>query len=116
MKRTLEKRILLFAIMVLLFAIAINTGLNIEGFRRDYRDGIILRCQTLASGLKGSLEKVLSFGLAIEEMYGVNAQCQTLVTNDPDIIYCYIENDMELFQSHRSTLPDFLTLQLSNLA
>lgn len=101
MKRTLEKRILLFAIMVLLVAIAINTGLNVEGFRRDYRDGIILRCQSLAQGLQQSLEKVLSLGVRIEDIEGIDVKCKTLVVNDPDIVYCYIENNVgELFYAN----------------
>jgi len=92
MKSTLEKRILIFAFLVLTLTIAVNTGVNIEGFRRDYRDGIILRCQNLATGLKSTIEKVLSLGIPLEEMEGISARCQEIVGTDPEIAYALIEN------------------------
>ncbi|BCA79534.1 ATP-binding protein [Desulfuromonas sp. AOP6] len=92
MKNTLEKRILLFAFVVLTLTILVNTGFNIEGFRRDYRDGIVLRCQNLAGELKGSIENVVALGVPMEELDGLNARFQGIVTTDPDIIYCFLEN------------------------
>jgi len=92
MNKTLEKRILTFAFLVLTLTIAVNTGFNIEGFRRDYRDGIILRCQSLSAGLQSAIENVLALGLGLEEMEGVNLRCQEIVATDPEIIYCLIEN------------------------
>jgi hypothetical protein len=92
MNKTLEKRILTFAFLVLTLTIAVNTGFNIEGFRRDYRDGIILRCQSLSAGLQNAIENVLALGLGLEEMGGINLRCQEIVATDPEIIYCLIEN------------------------
>jgi len=92
MKSALERRILLFALLVITLTIAVNTGFNIEGFRLDYRDGIILRCQTLAAGLKSSIEKVLGLGIPLGEMEGVSIRCQEVVANDPEIVYCLIED------------------------
>lgn len=94
MKSTLEKRILVFAFLTLTLTITVNTGFNIDGFRRDYRDGIILRCQSLAAGLKSSIEKVLGLGVPLEEMEGLNARCQEIVATDPEIAYCLIENSI----------------------
>jgi hypothetical protein len=92
MKATLEKRILIFAFLLLTLAIAVNTGLNIEGFRRDYRDGIILRCQSLASGLRMSIENVLALGIPLSDMEGINVRCQEIVRTDPEISYTLIED------------------------
>jgi PAS domain S-box-containing protein len=92
MKATLEKRILIFAFLLLTLAIAVNTGLHIEGFRRDYRDGIILRSQSLASGLRMSIENVLALGIPLTEMEGVDVRCQEIVRTDPEIIYALIED------------------------
>lgn len=92
MKATLEKRILIFAFLLLTLAIAVNTGLHIEGFRRDYRDGVILRSQSLASGLRMSIENVLALGIPLTEMEGVNVRCQEIVRTDPEIIYALIED------------------------
>jgi hypothetical protein len=92
MNKTLEKRILTFAFLVLTLTIAVNTGFNIEGFRRDYRDGIILRSQSLSAGLQSAIENVLALGLDLEDMEGINLRCQEIVSTDPEIIYCLIEN------------------------
>ena len=92
MKNTLEKRILIFAFLLLTLTISFNTGLSIEGFRRDYRDGILLRCRTLATSLKSSVEKVLGLGISINELEGINARCQEIVASDPEIFYCLIED------------------------
>ncbi len=92
MKSVLEKRILLFAFVLLTVTITVNTGLNIEGFRRDYRDGIALRCQSQATGLKMMVEKVLALGLTLVELDGINARCQEIVATDPEIAYCLIED------------------------
>ncbi len=92
MNRTLEKRILIFAFLVLTLTIAVNTGFNIEGFRRDYRDGIILRCQSLSVGLQNAIENVLALGLGLQDMEGINLRCQEIVATDPEIIYCLIED------------------------
>ena len=92
MKATLEKRILIFAFLLLTLTITVNTGLNIEGFRRDYRDGIILRCQSLASGLRMSVENVLALGIPLADMEGINVRCQEIVRTDPEISYALIED------------------------
>lgn len=87
MKSTLEKRILIFVFLILGLTIGINTALNIEGFRRDYRDGLLLRCQSVATELKASVEKVLALGLPLDELEGINARCQEIVGSDPEINY-----------------------------
>ncbi len=94
MKSTLEKRILIFVFLILGLTIGINTALNIEGFRRDYRDGLLLRCQSVATELKASVEKVLALGLPLDELEGINARCQEIVGSDPEINYCLIENSV----------------------
>ncbi len=94
MKNTLEKRILGFAFLILTLTISFNTGLNIEGFRRDYRDGILLRCRTLATSLRSSVEKVLALGIPLNELEGINARCQEIVASDPEIFYCLIEDNL----------------------
>ncbi|MEJ2200936.1 MAG: PAS domain S-box protein, partial [Desulfuromonadaceae bacterium] len=90
----MEKRILIFVFLVLGMTIAANTALNIEGFRRDFRDSLVLRCQSMATELKASIEKVLALGLPIEELDGINARCQEIVGGDPEITDCLIENNV----------------------
>ena len=92
MKSALEKRILIFALVLLSITIAANTGFNIEGYRRDYRDSIVLRCHSLGMGLKSTVEKVLALGLPLDGMEGISARCQEIVRNDPEIAYCLVED------------------------
>ncbi|BCR04862.1 PAS domain-containing sensor histidine kinase [Desulfuromonas versatilis] len=108
MKSTLENRILIFAFMVLTLTIAVNTGVNIEGFRRDYRDGIIRRAQSFGTEVKGSIEKVLALGIPLEEMEGLGNRCQEVTETDPEIVYCLIENSSGEPLYSSSPSADFL--------
>ncbi len=92
MIRTLEKRIVLFTLLSLTIVIVVNTAFNIENYRRDYRDSVLLRSDSLAGGLKDSIEKVLGFGLSLHELSGINDRCNTIVKSDPDIAYALIED------------------------
>ncbi len=109
MKITLEKRILIFFFFVLALTIGANTAFNIAGFRQDYRDGLILRCQSVATELKSAVEKVLALGIPIDELEGINRRCQEIVGADPEISYCLIENTVgqPLYSSDSS--PHFFT-------
>ena len=92
MIRTLEKRIVLFTLLLLTIVIVVNTAFNIESYRLDYRDSVLLRSESLANGLKSSIEKVLGFGLPLHEISGIDERCGTIAKSDPDIAYALIEN------------------------
>ena len=92
MIRTLEKRIVLFTLLSLTIVIVVNTAFNIENYRRDYRDSVLLRSDSLAAGIKDSIEKVLAFGLPLHELSGIDERCNTIVKSDPDIAYALIED------------------------
>jgi len=92
MKSTLEKRIQIFAFLALTLTIAVNTFLNVEGFRRDYRDGILLRSHSLGEGLRISLENVLALGLELGGIEGITERCRAMVATDPEIAYCIVED------------------------
>lgn len=92
MRSSLERRILIFSFLALTLTLAVNTGFNVESFRRSYRDGILQRAQTLATGLKTQTEAVLRLGLPLEEISGLAERCQDIVSQDPQIAYCIIEN------------------------
>lgn len=90
MKSTLEKRILIFAFLTITLTIATNTLVNIESFRRDYRDGILLRSLSLAEGLKLTIENVLALGLGLQDVSGIAERCEALVATDPELAYCQV--------------------------
>ncbi|ORJ53710.1 ATP-binding protein [Geothermobacter hydrogeniphilus] len=92
MKSTLEKRILLFAFLVLTLTIAANTILTIDGFRRDYRDGLILRSRSIAESLKISIENLLEQGAQLSAARSLADRCSSIVNTDPEIAYCLVED------------------------
>ncbi|TNF50625.1 MAG: PAS domain S-box protein [Deltaproteobacteria bacterium] len=92
MKKSLERRILIFSLLALTLTIAVNTGFNVESFRRSYRDGILQRAQTFSVALKNQVEAVVLLGLPLDEIDGVSERCQEIVNNDHEISYCLIED------------------------
>jgi PAS domain S-box-containing protein len=92
MKGTLEKRLLLLCFFALAITIAVNTGFSVESFRRQYREGILRRCNTLATSLKAQVERVLALGIPLTQIEGLSERCQLVTTNDPEISYCLIED------------------------
>lgn len=92
MKGTLEKRLLLLCFFALAITIAVNTGFSVESFRRQYREGILRRCNTMATSLKSQVERILALGIPLEQIEGLSERCQTITSNDPEISYCLIED------------------------
>jgi len=119
MKGSLEKRLFLFCFLALALTVAVNTGFSVESFRRQYREGILRRCNTLATSLKTQIEGVLNLGLPLAEIRGLDDRCQAITANDPEITYCLIE-DAKGAVLYRSTTHPFdpaatrLTGRLSN--
>jgi len=103
MKNSLERRILIFSLLALTLTIAINTGFNVESFRRTYRDGILQRAQIFSLALKTQLEAVVNLGLSLDEIDGISDRCQEIVVNDPEIAYCLIENSSGTILYHNDT-------------
>jgi hypothetical protein len=83
MKGSLEKRLFLFCFLALALTVAVNTGFSVESFRRQYREGILRRCNTLATSLKTQIEGVLNLGLPLAEIRGLDDRCQAITANDP---------------------------------
>jgi PAS domain S-box-containing protein len=90
MKKTLEKRIILFSFIVLFMTILANTGMDIYGFRKDYVNALVMRSQSLGTAMKSNVEKVLGLGIDISGMPGLSEKCQDLVASNPEIAYCAI--------------------------
>ncbi|PLX78000.1 MAG: PAS domain-containing sensor histidine kinase [Desulfuromonas sp.] len=92
MTRTLEKRIVIFTLLSLTIVVIVNTAFNIESYRRDYRDSLLLRSHSQAKGLRNSIEKVLDLGIPLNEMSGIDERCSVIVNSDPEIGFCLIED------------------------
>jgi PAS domain S-box-containing protein len=90
MKKPLEKRIILFAFILLFFTILANSGMDIVGFRRDYVNALVLRSHSLGMTMKNSVEKVLGLGLDLMDIAGLSERCREMVEGNPEIAYCVI--------------------------
>jgi len=118
MKNSLERRILIFSLLALTLTIAVNTGFNVESFRRAYRDGILQRAHTFAAALKNQIEAVVNLGLPLDEIDGISERCQEIVVNDPEISYCLIEDSSGVVLYHSQTnYPDIAAVDyIGNLS
>jgi hypothetical protein len=87
MIRTLGKRILLFVFAILLVTLAVDNILTIRQVSRDYRDSLAVRSRFLGKELSSEIEKVLSLGINLKEIDGMNNRCQQVVEKDPEIVY-----------------------------
>src|SRR5512146_201275 len=95
MRKSLEKRIILFSFIILFLTILANTGMDIMVYRRDYIQALIFSSQSLGTSLKASLEKVIGLGLDLRDIPGINEKCREVVeSNPPEGDYCVI-TDME---------------------
>ncbi len=93
MKKTLERRIILFAVIILFLTITVNSGMDIVGFRRDYVQALILRSQSLGSSLRANIEKVVGLGLDVRDIDDLSDKCREVVTSSPEIAYCIITDN-----------------------
>lgn len=90
MIRTLGNRILFFVFAILLLALAVDNVLTIRQVRRDYLQSLTVRSHFLSKELTSRIEKVLSLGIGLKELEGMDSRCQQLVASDPEISYCVI--------------------------
>jgi PAS domain S-box-containing protein len=113
MKKPLEKKIIIFAFLLLFLTILANTGMDIVGFRRDYVNALVLRSHSLGMTLKNNIEKVLGLGLELMDIAGLSEKCQELVDGNPEIEYCVITDldGMPIFLSNQS----FKSLQFDQI-
>lgn len=90
MIKNLEKRIFLFAFVILFLTITANSLMDIVGFRRDYIQALILRSQSLGTSLRGNMEKVIALGLDVRDIEGLGDKCREIVASSPEIAYCVV--------------------------
>lgn len=92
MVRTLGKRILLFVFAILLVTLAVENFLTIRQVSRDYRESLAVRSRFLAKELSSGVENILSLGINLQEIDGMNKRCLQVVAKDPEIVYCVISD------------------------
>ena len=90
MKNSLERKIILFAFIILFLTTLANSGMDIASFRRDYIQALILRTQSIGMSLKSSVEKILVLGIDLRDISGLNEKCREVVSSNPEIAYAII--------------------------
>jgi PAS domain S-box-containing protein len=111
MKKSLEKRIIIFSFIILSMTILANTAMEIVMFRREYVQEILLRSQGLGTSLKSSIEKVLALGIDLRDVNGLTEKCREVIQSDPEMSYCVItDNDGKVLYSSN---PAFTSLNFT---
>jgi PAS domain S-box-containing protein len=111
MKQSLEKRIVLFSLLILSMTILANTAMEIVVFRKEYVQEILLRSENIGQSLKSSIEKVLALGIDIHDVIGLSEKCRGVIQTDPEMSYCVITDidGKTLFSSD----PSFASLDFA---
>lgn len=111
MIRTLGKRILLFVFAILILTLAVDNILTIRQVSQDYKESLAVRSRYLGKDLSTGIEKVLSLGINLAEIDGINSRCQQVVAGDPEIVYCVIAGvDRQPLYSNDPLSPPPVTL------
>jgi PAS domain S-box-containing protein len=90
MKSGLRMKIILITVAIILFAIGTNAVITTYSFSNEYSEA--LQSKTLVTGqtLKFQLEKVLSFGIPIQNLVGFEEQCKDLTNKYKEISYAMV--------------------------
>ncbi|MEJ2695025.1 MAG: methyl-accepting chemotaxis protein [Candidatus Sulfobium sp.] len=80
-----------FVVAVVLFVIlGINTAVLTYIASNKYRQAILAKTQAVGEGLQRDLGKVLSLGVPVDSLEGVNDKLKELITNDKAIAYALV--------------------------
>ncbi len=89
-KLGLRGKILLIAILVVVFTIA-TTVVTVGGiFTEAYTRVLASRADAVAQGLALQLERLLALGMNLDEILGFEEQCRDSLRQDDDIAYAFV--------------------------
>src|SRR5208282_1943477 len=100
----LQKKAIFIVAIILFFTIGINTAVLTFITYDKYKDAILSKISAVGEGMQRDLGKVLSLGVAVESLEGVNEKLTELVTRDNAISYAMVTDSTGkvLFHSDRS--------------
>jgi len=105
MMTSLKKRVLIFAFIALLLPLSLSALFDVQAVFSSYRHSLALRLQIHAESLRAEIEKVLSLGLSLSDIDGLNSRCQEIINRDPDLEYCLVEApDGQILFAHDPSL------------
>jgi methyl-accepting chemotaxis protein len=102
----LQKKAIFIVAIILFFIIGTNTAVLTFIAYDKYKNAILSKTSTVGEGIQRDLGKVLSLGVAVESLEGVNEKLTELVTRDKAIGYAMVTDTTGkvLFHSDRSSV------------
>ncbi|WP_088278947.1 EAL domain-containing protein [Ideonella sp. A 288] len=106
MNLNLKGRILVIATVVMLCAIGAVITSTTREFTQAYESALQSRALAIGKGLQTQLERLLQFGIAIDDLSGFDEQCQQVIDTYPGIesAMVVVRDGRVLFHSRRAPL------------
>lgn len=117
---TLQKKSVLVVAVILFVALGINTAVLTYVASGKYRNAILAKNSSVGEAIKSEMSKVLSFGLSLDSLEGINEKLQEILSRDESIGYAMVldTGGTVIFDSNvqnvGSTLTDPLSLKLAS--
>ncbi|OGA96042.1 MAG: hypothetical protein A3E79_15105 [Burkholderiales bacterium RIFCSPHIGHO2_12_FULL_61_11] len=86
----IREKVTLIAAGILCLAIGVTVVTSDYAFRRAYADALQSRSLAIGKGLKLQLDRLIQFGIKVEELTGFEEQCQDIVKEYTGISYAMV--------------------------
>ncbi len=90
MKFGVREKILVITVTTFLLAIAVNTLVMSQVFRKEYSDALQPKMDVIANTLGSQIERLTELGIAIDGIEGFEAQCQEILQKHKDVAYVMV--------------------------
>jgi len=87
---SLQKKAMLIAAVILFFILGINTSVLTYIAYGKYKNAILSKTMAIGEGMQNELEKVLTLGVPIESLEGLNEKLKELISRDNALGYAMI--------------------------
>ncbi|MFH0856166.1 MAG: ATP-binding protein [Candidatus Omnitrophota bacterium] len=103
--RLKEKLILITAVTILL-TVTLDSYLNIRDFSRTYKEAVVEKVFSRFQTLQRVIGDLMELGLGLDELEGIDRECQNMVYNTPFAKYCFVmDNRGKLIYHSYSGIP-----------
>ena len=92
MNLKIRTKIVLIAIVILLLAIGINASINSYILTREYSNALQSRALVIGQSLALQLDRLLKYGIFLDEVVGFEKQCQEIVNEYQEASYAMVVN------------------------
>jgi len=86
----IRTKIVLIALVSLLLAIGINATISSYIITREYSDALQSQALVIGQGLELQLDRLLKYGIFLDEVVGFEKQCQEIVNEYKDTSYAMV--------------------------